>query len=113
MTLPVPNDPQAWLRTALDQNWSIRAASAGVAVADLMTGMYSTGGILAALLERANSGLGQHIDMALLDCQVSMLANQNLNFMTSGVAPKRAGNAHQNLVPYQPVPQLLRRDRPA
>ncbi|MBB1597422.1 CaiB/BaiF CoA-transferase family protein [Achromobacter sp. UMC46] len=74
---------------------------AGVAVADLMTGMYSTVGILAALLERANSGLGQHIDMALLDCQVSMLANQNLNFMTSGVAPKRAGNAHQNLVPYQ------------
>lgn len=74
---------------------------AGVAVADLMTGMYSTVGILAALLERANSGLGQHIDMALLDCQVTMLANQNLNFMTSGVAPKRAGNAHQNLVPYQ------------
>jgi crotonobetainyl-CoA:carnitine CoA-transferase CaiB-like acyl-CoA transferase len=74
---------------------------AGVAVADLMTGMYSTVGILAALLERANSGLGQHIDMALLDCQVSMMANQNLNFMTSGVAPKRAGNAHQNLVPYQ------------
>ncbi|CAB3852347.1 MULTISPECIES: CaiB/BaiF CoA transferase family protein [Achromobacter] len=74
---------------------------AGVAVADLMTGMYSTVGILAALLERANSGLGQHIDMALLDCQVTMLANQNLNFMTSGVAPQRAGNAHQNLVPYQ------------
>ncbi|QVQ25084.1 CaiB/BaiF CoA transferase family protein [Achromobacter deleyi] len=74
---------------------------AGVAVADLMTGMYSTVGILAALLERAKSGLGQHIDMALLDCQVTMLANQNLNFMTSGTAPKRAGNAHQNLVPYQ------------
>ncbi|MFD4838062.1 CaiB/BaiF CoA transferase family protein [Achromobacter sp. NPDC058515] len=74
---------------------------AGVAVADLMTGMYSTVGILAALLERAQSGLGQHIDMALLDCQVAMLANQNLNFMTSGVAPLRAGNAHQNLVPYQ------------
>ncbi|WP_338617501.1 CaiB/BaiF CoA-transferase family protein [Achromobacter sp. E1] len=74
---------------------------AGVAVADLMTGMYSTVGILAALHERARSGLGQHIDMALLDCQVAMLANQNLNFMTSGVAPRRAGNAHQNLVPYQ------------
>ncbi|MFJ1299883.1 CaiB/BaiF CoA transferase family protein [Pseudomonadota bacterium AL_CKDN230030165-1A_HGKHYDSX7] len=74
---------------------------AGVAVADLMTGMYSTVGILAALHERNRSGLGQHIDMALLDCQVAMLANQNLNFMTSGVAPKRAGNAHQNLVPYQ------------
>ncbi|MBO9354844.1 CoA transferase [Bordetella petrii] len=74
---------------------------AGVAVADLMTGMYSTVGILAALHERGRSGLGQHIDMALLDCQVAMLANQNLNYMTSGQAPRRAGNAHQNLVPYQ------------
>jgi crotonobetainyl-CoA:carnitine CoA-transferase CaiB-like acyl-CoA transferase len=74
---------------------------AGVAVADLMTGMYSTVAILAALIERGNSGLGQYIDMALLDCQVAMLANQNLNFMTSGVVPRRAGNAHQNLVPYQ------------
>lgn len=74
---------------------------AGVAVADLMTGMYSTVGILAALHERSRSGLGQHLDMALLDCQVAMLANQNLNFMTSGKAPRRAGNAHQNLVPYQ------------
>ncbi|WP_459616648.1 CaiB/BaiF CoA transferase family protein [Bordetella sp. 2513F-2] len=74
---------------------------AGVAVADLMTGMYATVGILAALHERARSGLGQHVDMALLDCQVAMLANQNLNYMTSGKAPRRAGNAHQNLVPYQ------------
>lgn len=74
---------------------------AGVAVADLMTGMYSTVGILAALHERSRSGLGQHIDMALLDCQVAMLANQNLNYLTTGSAPKRAGNAHQNLVPYQ------------
>ncbi|TEA79191.1 CaiB/BaiF CoA transferase family protein [Allopusillimonas ginsengisoli] len=74
---------------------------AGVAVADLMTGMYATVGVLAALHERTRSGLGQHIDMALLDCQVAMLANQNLNFMTSGVSPRRAGNAHQNLVPYQ------------
>ncbi|RTZ45752.1 CoA transferase [Candidimonas sp. SYP-B2681] len=74
---------------------------AGVAVADLMTGMYSTVGILAALHERTRSGLGQHIDMALLDCQVAMLANQNLNYLTTGVAPQRAGNAHQNLVPYQ------------
>ena len=103
---------------------------AGVAVADLMTGMYSTVGILAALHERSRSGLGQHVDMALLDCQVAMLANQNLNYMTSGKAPRRAGNAHQNLVPYQvfaasdglpdrgrgqrqPVPQLLWRHRPA
>ena len=74
---------------------------AGVAVADLMTGMYSTVAILAALYERRNSGLGQHIDMALLDCQVAMLANQNMNYMASGVSPRRAGNAHQNLVPYQ------------
>ncbi|OZI27587.1 CoA transferase [Bordetella genomosp. 7] len=74
---------------------------AGVAVADLMTGMYSTVAILAALHERGRSGLGQHIDMALLDCQVAMLANQNLNYMTTGQAPRRAGNAHQNLVPYQ------------
>lgn len=74
---------------------------AGVAVADLMTGMYSTVAILAALLERQRSGLGQHIDMALLDCQVAMLANQNMNYLTTGIAPQRAGNAHQNLVPYQ------------
>jgi crotonobetainyl-CoA:carnitine CoA-transferase CaiB-like acyl-CoA transferase len=74
---------------------------AGVAVADLMTGMYSAVGILSALFERERSGLGQHLDMALLDCQVAMMANQNLNYMTSGEAPRRAGNAHQNLVPYQ------------
>ncbi|NYT78625.1 CoA transferase [Alcaligenaceae bacterium] len=74
---------------------------AGVAVADLMTGMYATVGIMAALHERGRSGLGQHVDMALLDCQVAMLANQNLNYLTSGVSPQRAGNAHQNLVPYQ------------
>lgn len=74
---------------------------AGVAVADLMTGMYATVGVLAALLERKNSGLGQYIDMALLDCQVAMLANQNMNYLASGTPPQRAGNAHQNLVPYQ------------
>lgn len=74
---------------------------AGVAVADLMTGMYATVGVLAALHERHRSGLGQHIDMALLDCQVAMLANQNMNYLASGQAPQRAGNAHQNLVPYQ------------
>ena len=74
---------------------------AGVAVTDLFTGMYATVGILAALQERQRSGLGQHIDLALLDTHVAMLANQNLNYMTSGVAPQRAGNAHQNVVPYQ------------
>src|SRR5690606_14646623 len=74
---------------------------AGVAVTDLFTGMYATVGVLAALQERNNSGLGQYLDMALLDCHVAMLANQNLNYMTSGVVPQRAGNAHQNIVPYQ------------
>lgn len=74
---------------------------AGVAVADLMTGMYATVGILAALHERSRSGLGQYLDMALLDCQVAMLANQNMNYLATGEAPQRAGNAHQNLVPYQ------------
>lgn len=74
---------------------------AGVAVADLFTGMYATVAILAALHERSRSGLGQYIDLALLDCQVAMLANQNLNYMTSGVAPQRAGNAHPNIVPYR------------
>lgn len=74
---------------------------AGVAVTDLFTGMYAALAIVGALRERDSSGQGQHIDMALLDCHVAMLANQNLNYMTSGVAPKRAGNAHQNVVPYQ------------
>lgn len=73
----------------------------GVAVADLMTGMYSTVGILAALAHREKTGEGQYIDMALLDVQVAMLANMNMNYLTSGTAPVRAGNAHQNLVPYQ------------
>lgn len=74
---------------------------AGVAVTDIITGMYATVAVLGALHERQRSGLGQHIDMALLDCHVALLANQNLNYMTSGQIPKRAGNAHQNVVPYQ------------
>ena len=74
---------------------------AGVAVTDLFTGMYASVAILGALQERHRSGLGQYIDVALLDCHVAMLANQTLNYMTSGVAPQRAGNAHQNVVPYQ------------
>ena len=74
---------------------------AGVAVTDIITGMYATVAILAAIQERNRSGLGQHLDIALLDCHVAMLANQNLNFMTTGRAPQRAGNAHQNVVPYQ------------
>lgn len=74
---------------------------AGVAVTDIITGMYATVGVLGALQERNRSGLGQHIDIALLDSHIAMLANQNSNYMTSGVVPKRYGNAHQNVVPYQ------------
>lgn len=74
---------------------------AGVAVTDIVTGMYATVAILAALQERHRSGLGQHLDIALLDCHVALLANQNSNYFNSGVAPTRAGNAHQNVVPYQ------------
>ncbi|MDQ3261465.1 MAG: CaiB/BaiF CoA-transferase family protein [Burkholderiales bacterium] len=73
----------------------------GVAVTDLMTGMYSTIAILAALAHRERSGAGQYIDMALLDVSVAMLANMNMNYLTSGQAPKRWGNAHPNVVPYQ------------
>lgn len=74
---------------------------AGIAVSDVLTGMYATVGILAALQERNRSGQGQRLDIALLDSVVALLANQNMNYLTSGVAPERAGNAHQNIVPYQ------------
>jgi crotonobetainyl-CoA:carnitine CoA-transferase CaiB-like acyl-CoA transferase len=73
----------------------------GVAVADLFTGMYATTAILAALRHRDRTGQGQAIDMALLDTQVAMLANLGANYLTTGVAPQRMGNAHQNIVPYQ------------
>jgi formyl-CoA transferase len=73
----------------------------GVAVADLMTGMYSTVAVLSALYERNLSGQGQHIDMALLDTQVAWLANQNTNYLIGGQVPVRVGNAHPNIVPYQ------------
>ena len=73
----------------------------GVAVADLFTGLYATIAIQAALRHRDTSGQGQHIDMALLDTQVAMLANLGANYLVTGVAPQRAGNAHQNIVPYQ------------
>jgi crotonobetainyl-CoA:carnitine CoA-transferase CaiB-like acyl-CoA transferase len=72
-----------------------------VAVADLFTGMYATVAILAALRHRDTTGEGQVIDMALLDTQVAMLANLGANYLTTGVAPGRIGNAHQNIVPYQ------------
>ncbi|MES2257331.1 MAG: CaiB/BaiF CoA-transferase family protein [Pseudomonadota bacterium] len=74
---------------------------AGIALTDLMTGMYATIAILAALTHRDRSGEGQFIDMALLDVQVAMLANMGSNYLNSGVAPKRWGNAHPNIVPYQ------------
>jgi crotonobetainyl-CoA:carnitine CoA-transferase CaiB-like acyl-CoA transferase len=73
----------------------------GVAVADLFTGMYAVTAILAALRHRDATGQGQAIDMALLDTQVAMLANLGANYLVTGVAPQRAGNAHQNIVPYQ------------
>jgi len=73
----------------------------GVAVADLFTGMYATVGILAALRHADLTGQGQWVDMALLDTQVAMLANLGANYLVSGQVPGRAGNAHQNIVPYQ------------
>ncbi len=73
----------------------------GVAVADLFTGLYATVAILAALRHRDATGQGQAIDMALLDTQVAMLANLGANYLATGQAPRRAGNAHQNIVPYQ------------
>ena len=73
----------------------------GVAVADLMTGMYATVGILAALRHAEKTGEGQQVDMALLDTQVAMLANLGANYLVSGKVPGRMGNAHQNIVPYQ------------
>lgn len=76
----------------------------GVAIADLMTGMYSTVAILSALHERQASGKGQYIDMALLDTQIAWLANQNMNYLIGGEPPKRMGNAHPNIVPYQTFP---------
>ncbi|WP_317204158.1 CaiB/BaiF CoA-transferase family protein [Janthinobacterium sp.] len=73
----------------------------GVAVTDVMTGMYATVGVLAALAQRERSGVGQHIDIALLDVQVAMLANQASNYLVGGQVPGRLGNAHPNIVPYQ------------
>jgi len=73
----------------------------GVALADVITGLYSTIAVLAALAARQQTGQGQHVDMALLDCQVAVLANQAMNFLATGNAPRRLGNAHPNIVPYQ------------
>ncbi|MGR7994033.1 CaiB/BaiF CoA transferase family protein [Xanthobacter sp. ZOL 2024] len=76
----------------------------GVAFADIFTGLYGTIGVLAALRRRETTGEGGYVDMALLDTQVSVLANQAMNYLASGKAPKRMGNAHPNIVPYQVFP---------
>lgn len=78
-----------------------KAQKVGVAVTDLMTGMYATTGILAALNYRNATGIGQHIDLSLLDTQIAMLANQGMNYLVSGNIPLRKGNGHPNIVPYQ------------
>lgn len=76
----------------------------GVAVADVVCGLYAAVSVLAALRQREHTGVGQHIDLALLDTQVAWLANQGLNYLVSGIAPGRLGNAHPNIVPYQLFP---------
>lgn len=76
----------------------------GVALTDILTGLYASVAVLAALAHREKTGEGQHIDMALLDVQVACLANQAMNYLTTGVSPKRLGNAHPNIVPYQAFP---------
>ena len=76
----------------------------GVALTDILTGLYATIGILAALNHREQTGIGQQVDLALLDVQVACLANQAMNYLTTGVVPKRLGNAHPNIVPYQDFP---------
>ena len=78
----------------------------GVALTDVLTGLYAASAIMAALIHRDRTGVGQHIDLALLDVQVASLANQTMNYLVSGQAPARMGNAHPNIVPYQDFPTL-------
>ncbi len=73
----------------------------GVAVTDIFTGLYASNAILAALHLRQSTGRGQHIDLSLMDTAVTIMANQAMNYLATGVAPQRLGNAHPNLVPYQ------------
>jgi crotonobetainyl-CoA:carnitine CoA-transferase CaiB-like acyl-CoA transferase len=75
---------------------------AGVPIADIITGMYASIAICAALANRAQTGKGQHLDLALLDSQIALLAYQNTNYFATGTPPKRIGNLHPNIVPYQP-----------
>lgn len=77
---------------------------AGVAVVDILTGLYAANAVMAALLERARSGKGQHIDLALFDVQIAAMANQVSSYLVSGQQPKRLGNAHPSIVPYQVFP---------
>lgn len=76
----------------------------GVAFADIFTGLYGVIGIQSALLQRSQTGIGQHIDMSLFDCMSGVLANQSMNFLASGQAPSRMGNKHPNIAPYQTFP---------
>ena len=78
----------------------------GVAFADIFTGLYGVIGIQAALAQRERTGLGQHVDMALFDCMLAAQANQNLNYLSTGESPKRMGNAHPSIVPYQVFPVI-------
>jgi crotonobetainyl-CoA:carnitine CoA-transferase CaiB-like acyl-CoA transferase len=75
---------------------------AGVPIADIITGMYASIAICAALAQRERSGKGQHLDLALLDSQIALLAYQNTNYFATGAPPRRIGNLHPNIVPYQP-----------
>lgn len=76
----------------------------GVALTDVMTGLYATVAVLAALANRERTGQGQYIDLALLDVQIACLANQTANYLVGGIVPRRLGNAHPNIVPYQDFP---------
>ena len=73
----------------------------GMAITDIFTGIYATTAILAAVHQRNQTGKGQHIDMALLDCAVAIMGNQAMNYLVTGNAPRRMGNAHPNLTPYE------------
>jgi crotonobetainyl-CoA:carnitine CoA-transferase CaiB-like acyl-CoA transferase len=76
----------------------------GVALTDILTGLYAANAVQAALAAREHTGRGQYVDLALLDVQVACLANQAMNYLTSGTPPRRLGNAHPNIVPYQDFP---------
>jgi len=89
-----------WLTGAADGE----PTRAGVPVSDIFTGVYSVIGILAALQRRERTGKGGYVDTALVDSTVGVLANQAMNFLASGEVPKRIGNAHPNIVPYQVFP---------